>query len=511
MSATNTGWRLVLLDAPSPSLTVEAKPITLELVSPGPQGPSGAAAAVLSVNGQSGTVVLGASDVGAAEAVHGHAISDVSGLQTALDGKASTSHTHAVGDITGLGTAATRNAPTAGNAGSSEVVLGNDSRLSNARTPTAHAFTHSVLGSDPLTAFDIGAAGLIHTHGNITNGGAIGSTSGLPIRTGSGGVLEAGAFGTTAGTFCAGDDARLSPQTITLTGDVTGSGTGSFAATIPNDTVTYAKMQNVSATDRLLGRSSAGAGDIEEIVCTAYARGILDDADAATARTTLGLGTTDTPTFTALILQNGEEIRNTTDGRIDLLPKPNAANEVGITFNMVQRSNIVSVGTLRTSNGVLNDGSVQWDVKQLIGNNVDFVVSTQDWSAFRQVVGTGLKQTLAVGVSANFDFGGTDVSSGAVAIMHRFHMGQANRTPSTTHVDPHLYIYSQDNTQANDFVRFSHNQTDGVIETGAGDLNLVSASGNINNNGNRIPKVFSGTTPPGAGTGSDGDIYIQYT
>ncbi len=34
---------------------------------------------------------------------------------------------------------------------------------------------------------------------------------------------------------------------------------------IANDAVTYAKMQNISATNRLLGRSTAGAGDIEEI------------------------------------------------------------------------------------------------------------------------------------------------------------------------------------------------------------------------------------------------------
>ena len=54
-------------------------------------------------------------------------------------------------------------------------------------------------------------------------------------------------------------------QTITLTGDVTGSGVGSFAATIANDVVTYGKMQNISATDRLLGRSTIGAGDVEEI------------------------------------------------------------------------------------------------------------------------------------------------------------------------------------------------------------------------------------------------------
>ena len=54
-------------------------------------------------------------------------------------------------------------------------------------------------------------------------------------------------------------------QTITLTGDVTGSGVGSFVTTIANDVVTYGKIQNVSATDRLLGRSTTGAGDVEEI------------------------------------------------------------------------------------------------------------------------------------------------------------------------------------------------------------------------------------------------------
>lgn len=52
-----------------------------------------------------------------------------------------------------------------------------------------------------------------------------------------------------------------------LTGDVTaGPGSGSQAATIANDAVTYAKMQNVSAADRLLGRGNGGgSGDVQEI------------------------------------------------------------------------------------------------------------------------------------------------------------------------------------------------------------------------------------------------------
>jgi hypothetical protein len=48
-----------------------------------------------------------------------------------------------------------------------------------------------------------------HAHGNITNAGAVGSTANLPIITGVSGVLEAGAFGTGATNFCAGNDARL--------------------------------------------------------------------------------------------------------------------------------------------------------------------------------------------------------------------------------------------------------------------------------------------------------------
>jgi hypothetical protein len=67
-------------------------------------------------------------------------------------------------------------------------------------------------------------------------------------------------------------------------GDITISSSGTVL-TIDNDAVTYAKIQNVSATDRLLGRSSAGAGDVEEL-------------DAATARTVIGVQPTASPAFT---------------------------------------------------------------------------------------------------------------------------------------------------------------------------------------------------------------------
>src|SRR2546421_7788050 len=55
---------------------------------------------------------------------------------------------------------------------------------------------------------------------------------------------------------------------VTIPDDGTSAvGTGEWNAnhTIDNDTITYALIQNVSATDRLLGRDTAGAGDIEEL------------------------------------------------------------------------------------------------------------------------------------------------------------------------------------------------------------------------------------------------------
>lgn len=75
-----------------------------------------------------------------------------------------------------------------------------------------------------------------------------------------------------------------------LTGDVEASA-GSGDTTISDNAVTYAKIQDVTATDRLLGRSSAGAGEVQEITCTAAGRALLADDNASAQRTTLGLGT----------------------------------------------------------------------------------------------------------------------------------------------------------------------------------------------------------------------------
>ncbi len=65
--------------------------------------------------------------------------------------------------------------------GSNKYVTNDDGRLSDDRDPNAH------------------------THGNITDDGKIGTSADLPVKTGTGGELEAGAFGTGSGQFAEGD------------------------------------------------------------------------------------------------------------------------------------------------------------------------------------------------------------------------------------------------------------------------------------------------------------------
>ena len=85
------------------------------------------------------------------------------------------------------------------------------------------------------------------------------------------------------------------PTSVAVTGDITVSSSGVTA--IASDAVTFAKMQNVSGYT-LLGKPTTGSGDAAEIGSSSFmlesGTGFLRQADASTARSTLGLGTLST-------------------------------------------------------------------------------------------------------------------------------------------------------------------------------------------------------------------------
>lgn len=108
------------------------------------------------------------------------------------------------------------------------------------------------------------------TVGNIylKTGGSPGFYICLATNTWTGPLSTTSGTVTTTGSPANGNLATFSgASTVTnadLTGDVTTS--GGVATTIANDAVTYAKLQDASATARILCRKTGGAGDFEE--CT---------------------------------------------------------------------------------------------------------------------------------------------------------------------------------------------------------------------------------------------------
>jgi len=120
-----------------------------------------------------------------------------------------------------------------------------------------------------------------------------------------------------AGSMSAADKTKLDAisgtntgnQTITLTGDVTGSGTGSFAATISSAAVNNSKLENMAANTIKVNNTASSAtpsdlsitantfparsssGNLTAKPVTDYGLSILDDTNADAVRTTIGAGT----------------------------------------------------------------------------------------------------------------------------------------------------------------------------------------------------------------------------
>lgn len=120
----------------------------------------------------------------------------------------------------------------------------------------------------------------LQTWAGITPGTGVGAALAVNVGTDGAFVVRGGGLGT--------------PSSGTLT-----SCTGLPTAGLVNGAVTLAKMADL-AQDQFIGRVTASTGVPETATITAAARSVLDDASVGAMRTTMGVGTGDSPEFTAI-------------------------------------------------------------------------------------------------------------------------------------------------------------------------------------------------------------------
>ena len=271
---------------------------------------------------------------------------------------------------------------------------GNDSRLSDARTP------------------------LSHTHGNITNDGKIGATSGLMITTTTAGTLTTLAAGTTS-QFLRGDGAWGTPPQGTVTSV---SGTGSYGGLTLTGTVT-------SSGNLTLGGTPTGtwpisvSGNAATVTNGVYTSGSYSDPSWLTiSKSKVGLGSVEN---TALSTWSGST-SITTIGTISTGTVP-WARLSGVPSSFTPSShthgNIQNNGTISTIKAVANgdriliaDAGNEYAITtgiQIGTSTTTFLRNDGTWSTPPQGTVTSIATTAPIS-------GGTITGSGTISLADNY-------------------------------------------------------------------------------------------
>ena len=194
-----------------------------------------------------------------------------------------------------------------------------------------------------------------------------------------------------------------------------------------------------------------------------------------------------------ITFSNGEVIRNNPDGSIQILPNDSGAGHYGVEIDATEW------GHGPTITAIEEDGS---QVGNAIRLDSDIVMGLDDASTTSRIMfdtsqDRGFQKvnhndgTVAFGVNDNF---------GHFAVMRKDDMADVDRSMSTDDKNalgmdnPQFLVYSSDATNANDYIRLEHDQTDANIYSGTGIINLAPAGGAVGISGGGLDIKASGIT-----------------
>ena len=268
----------------------------------------------------------------------------------------------------------------------------------------------------------VGDAPTSHAHGNITNAGAIGSTTGLPIVTTASGVLTAGSFGTTAGTFAAGDDSRITGALSTSTAAATYA---VIAAGQPTSGTVGQVLAKNSGTNYDSSWTSLVLGD--RYLSTSTTSNAVSNG---TKTFTIGTGLAYTPTQYITI---SYDATNHMHGEV-------TTYDSGTGVLVVDISNHTGTGTYTSwvinVGGVAPETVVAWgDIIGTLGNQSDLSTALNakleiTTAASTYVPLTRTLNTLALSADQTFAVGttGTDFAIASSGTAHTFNIPDASAT-----------------------------------------------------------------------------------
>jgi hypothetical protein len=179
-----------------------------------------------------------------------------------------------------------------------------------------------------------------------------------------------------------------------------------------------------------------------------------------------------------ITFSNGEVIRNSPDGSIQIIPSDEGGNHFGVEIDATEWG----FGPVIN---VIDESGTQ--VTKAIRLDTDITLSdtnVPDGSPARLMFGNasdrGFQQNNNNDGTVMF---GVNGDNGHFAVGRKADLADGDRSMSTSDktalgmTNPQFLVYSSDSTNANDYLRIEHNQTDANIFSGDGNINLVPAGG----------------------------------